>query len=698
MSHCFKPVLLALVIISVCVSPTFSSPADDNLNRAAAQYREKDYGAAYASAGKSSDQTHRTFVRGMAALRMNNFEEAAVLLADAEQKLPLIADYAALFQAEALLKLKRYPAASAKAASILASFPFSKAVRRSEKLNADILYEAGNYKESLKSYHSFIEKYPSGGDSVDASYQSARCREELKDAGGALLIYRGIWLNNPASALAASSQERLRQLEKAGVMATPYTTEELLKRASTLYAQKEYRTSLQTLEMIPEASQSQPVTNRIDLRAGMARYRLRQYTQAEKHFVKATASQLPLVRSEARFWLAKTLDRQDLKERALALYLELAGEGKNQEFADDAVIEAARLKRGLGQYAEAGRLFDQAARLSTGPRTIAALVWDAGWCRYLAGEYTVAADTFKRLLADETQREKVLYWLGRTLEMNGDTAAEAAVQYHNLLNEYPAGFYATWYRDQRGVKDSREPLGNRDALAELPVLAGFERPRLLASLGMIDEARSEMTAARKKNDAGKGLFPALARIYLEMRDYGSAISLFMQNRPVVWEKRTLPVWTAGYPMVYPELVSRNAVLNGLSEGLIYALMRAESGFSPAVKSSAGAIGLMQMMPATARMTAHEKGEFNPLLLTVPEYNIRLGTKHLNDLMKDNNGDAVYVTAAYNAGSGALQRWKKSFKGLKKDEFIESIPYQETREYVKKVYASAATYRQLYGLK
>jgi soluble lytic murein transglycosylase len=98
------------------------------------------------------------------------------------------------------------------------------------------------------------------------------------------------------------------------------------------------------------------------------------------------------------------------------------------------------------------------------------------------------------------------------------------------------------------------------------------------------------------------------------------------------------------------------------------------------------------------MTAREKGDFDPLRLTVPEYNIRLGTKHLHDLMKEYDGDVVYVAAAYNAGSGALGRWKKSFKGLNKDEFIESIPYQETRNYVKKVYASAATYRQLYGLK
>lgn len=696
MIHRFRLVLPAFAGIAFLTGTALSSSGDEYLTRAAALYRDMDYGAAYVSAGSSSDQTHRAFVRGMAALRLDKFEEAAALLAEAEKKLPLIAEYAALYQAEALLKSKQYTAASAKAASIQASYPASRVVRRSEKLAADILFESGDYKNALRLYQAYMEKYPSGGDSVDASFASAQCREELADAAGALLIYRSLWLNSPASPLAAKSHERLKQLERSGLKLTPYSAEELLKRASALYAQNEFSASLKTLEMIPVASQSQAVAHRVDLRTGMAQYRLRQYKQAEKQFARPAAGALNGVRSEARFWLAKTLERQDLKERALAMYLELAGEGRKQEFADDALIEAAGLKRGLGQYAEAARLFDQAARLSSEPAAIAKSGWDSGWCRYLAGDYPAAADIFKGLLTEESQREKVLYWLGRALEKNGDPAA--ASYYLTLQNEFPAGFYATWHREQKGVKDPREALGNRDALAELPLPSGFDKARLLASLGLLGEARTEMAAIRKKNGEKKSPFPALARVYLEMRDYGSAISLFMQNRPVAWEKGTLPLWTAGYPRAYTELVSRNAALNGLSEGLVYALIRAESGFAPAIKSGAGAIGLMQMMPATAKLTAREKGDFDPRRLTVPEYNIRLGTKHMNDLMREHDGDVVYMAAAYNAGSGALERWKKSFRGLDKDEFIESIPYRETRDYVKKVYASAATYRRLYGLK
>lgn len=688
----FVPVLTG-VLLAVTAAGT---GADDYLNRAAAHYRDKDYAAAYSAAGNSADLTYRGMVRGMAAFRQERFEEALPHLAEAEQKVPLLADYAMFYQAEALLKLKRYAAATAKVTQLQSAFPSSKLSRRTEKLAADILYEGGEYKGALKLYQAYIEKNPTGSDAVNANYHLGRCREELADLSGAAQLYRTVWLNNPVSSFAGKAQERLKNLERAGVKNAPYSGDELLKRASAQYNQNEYSACVKTLEMIPLAAQSQAVIDRLELRTGMALYRLRQYKSAEKHFARITSSSLSGVRSEARFWLAKSLDRQDQKERALTLYLELAGEGKKQEFADDALLEAAGVKRGLGQYAEAARLYEKAAKLTIDAKVASKATWDTGWSRYLAGEYAAAADIFKGLLGDDAHREKALYWLAKALEKSGDVAAVG--YFKTVQDEFPAGFYATWYREQKGVKDTREALGSRDAVAELPVPSGYEKPRLLALLGMQEEARTEIAAIRKKNGDKKSAFPALARIYLEIRDFSSAIALFMQNRPVAWERATLPLWTAGYPRAYTELVSQNAALNGLSEGLVYALIRAESGFSPTIKSSAGAIGLMQMMPATAKLTAREKGEFNPQKLTTPEYNVRLGTRHLHDLMKEYNGDVVYMAAAYNAGAAALERWKKGYKGLAKDEFIESIPYLETRDYVKKVYASAATYRQLYGLK
>jgi soluble lytic murein transglycosylase len=673
-----------------------AADTDDLLTRAAARFSDKEYTDAALLAAKAGESPQRTFLLGVTALRAGKAADALPLLAEAEAKLPLLADYALLYQAEALLQLKKLPEAAGKAASLQKAHPSSLLIRRSEKLYADIVLESGDYPGALKAYQGFVEKYPSGGDSVEALFQAARCREETGDRSGSAQTYRTIWLKNPTSPQAKRSQERLKELEKDGVRAAAYSPDELLQRAATLASLNEHSSSLQVLQSIPTAGQSAALSARIDLRAGISHYRLRNWKQAEKCLAKAAGSTLPGIRSEARFWLAKSMERQDDNERAFALYMELAGEGKKQEYGDDALMEAAGLRRSQGRYADAAALFEKVAKACPDSRFISRSAWEAGWCRYLAGEYGVAAESFKALLKDEALREKALYWLARSLEpVAGE---ESAACYRMLLEEYPAGFYAAWHRSRKGIQDQREPLGKRNTLDELPLIAGFEKPRLLASLGMREESRAEMGAARKKAVDKKSLFPGLARTYLEIGDYGSAVGLFLQNRPVKWDKASLPLWTAGYPLAYSDLVARHTSANGLSEGLIYSLIRAESGFSPTIKSPAGAIGLMQLMPSTAKATAREKGAFNPQNLTVPEYNIRLGTQHFRDLLQDYSGEVVYAIAAYNAGAPAVERWRKSLKGLKMDEFIESIPYQETRDYVKKVYASTATYRQLYGMK
>ena len=690
-----KPLIFTLIsIASIFIG--FSSHADELLSRAAAQLKVRDYGNASILAQKAPESPQRSFMLGVANLRQDKAAEAIPLLVEAEHKLPLLGDYAALYQAEALFKLKRYVEAAAKAASIPKIYPSTLLTRRSEKLLADIFFDSGDYKGALKICRSFIERYPSGSDSIDVLFKSGRCREEAGDKNSAAQVYRGIWLNNPAEPQASKAWERIQELEKSGVKIAAFTPEELFQRASALYARNQRTDALQTLQSIPLEGQTPEFAARVDLRIGMAHFRLRNYKQAEKSLTKAAASSVAGIRAEARFWLAKSIEQQERYEQAFDLYMELAREGGKQELSDDALMEAAGMRRGLGLYLDAARLYEQVSKSRPDSRLISRAAWESAWCRYLAGDYAGAAESLKILLKDGTEREKSLYWLGRSLENIADV--NAATYFRTLLDEYPDGFYAAWYRDQRGLGDSRESLGQRNALAELPLLSGFEKPRLLASLGMPAEARSEMGAAIKKMGDKKKISPGLTRLYLEMGDYRSALGLFKENSALKWDKTTLPLWTAGYPKAYSGQVGQYSSANSVSEALIYAMIRTESSFSNEIRSPAGAIGLMQLMPNTAKDINGGKEPLNPLRLTDPEFNIKLGTRYFRELLNRYDGDAVYAIAAYNAGSGTLGRWRKKLNGLKKDEFIENIPYRETRDYIKKVYASAATYRQLYGLK
>ena len=184
----------------------------------------------------------------------------------------------------------------------------------------------------------------------------------------------------------------------------------------------------------------------------------------------------------------------------------------------------------------------------------------------------------------------------------------------------------------------------------------------------------------------------------QLGDYLGAIATFHQYRPDSITPQTSEQWKIGYPRPYAEQFSQSARQNRLSEALVLSLAKQESRFRATVRSHAGAIGLMQLMPATARKTAQMKGNsFTPALLTDPDFNIKIGTKHLRELMDYYHNNTVLVLAAYNAGATAVNRWRSQFGTLPLDEFVESIPYQETRDYVKKIVGSIPVYQTLYHI-
>ena len=137
----------------------------------------------------------------------------------------------------------------------------------------------------------------------------------------------------------------------------------------------------------------------------------------------------------------------------------------------------------------------------------------------------------------------------------------------------------------------------------------------------------------------------------------------------------------------------------VERALVYGLSRQESEFDPLAGSTAGAQGLMQIMPATARLIAKAHGvSYKKSKLTAdPAYNVKLGAAHLGDLIEDNGGSYVLTLVAYNAGPRRVREWLAEYGDLRKGEidpidWVESIPFQETRQYVQKVLQNVHVYR------
>jgi soluble lytic murein transglycosylase len=148
-----------------------------------------------------------------------------------------------------------------------------------------------------------------------------------------------------------------------------------------------------------------------------------------------------------------------------------------------------------------------------------------------------------------------------------------------------------------------------------------------------------------------------------------------------------------FPARIVKLLEKVAAENKLAAGLVVSLVRQESAFNARATSGVGAMGLMQLMMPTARelMREERRGTLTPEALMDPELNARLGMKYLGRMLRAFGGRVEYALAAYNAGPGAVTRWRQLNGDLPSDIFVEEIPYAETRAYVRRILAGTRTY-------
>lgn len=683
--------ICTLTVALTCAGAANSS--NEQLRKATALLRSNQNQEALQAALAATADGPRNLVAGEAALRLKRYDEAVRYLADAERSYPLLADVAASLKADALYGQKKYRDAAAAATAAAKLSPTPAISRRMEKLAADALFEAGDLKTALAAYRQFTARHSLGKDSIDALYQASLCQEQLGDLTQAIQGYRSIHLQHPASSAAPKALDQLKSLEKKGRKeATTFTAEEQYQRGLLLLVNNQPNAAAWAFAGISRTNLSDELLARIELKSGQAAIKQRHYSLAEPFLKRAITARAPGVRDEARLMLARLEERQGASDKALARLLSLASE--RGILADDALLEAALINKHSGRFNDAAQILQRLIKEFPASDLKPRAGWELAWGQYLSGNLSAADESLQRLFKDNVYRERALYWHARTKEKQ-NKSSEAERSYKQLLNDFPYGFYAAWHRLHTNKTAGWMPLPN--GIPEPLFPDGSQRIQELASLGMLEEARTELAAFKLKN-VDKNAAPGLARLQQLAGDLHGSIMTFHQNRPATVERSNLAFWALGYPRPYAEQFSRHSAANGLSDALVLSLAKAESSFRADVKSHAGAIGLMQMMPATARMTAGSKGKkFNPLWLTDPEYNIRLGTKHLRELLNQYHQDTVYTLAAYNAGAGAVNRWRKAFGDLPRDEFVENIPYQETRDYVKKIVGYMAVYRSLYRI-
>jgi soluble lytic murein transglycosylase len=222
---------------------------------------------------------------------------------------------------------------------------------------------------------------------------------------------------------------------------------------------------------------------------------------------------------------------------------------------------------------------------------------------------------------------------------------------------------------------------------------------LLATAGLWIPALGEWDAAAGEIGRSTGLTWWKSQLQLRSGDQLSAwrtVRRGLRSYITTAGKRPLDFYRVVYPLDFDPQIVRLSGEHKLDPYFVFALICQESHYEETIVSAAGAIGLMQLMPATAKLQASRIGtKVSTEELYHADRNLEIGIAHVAELWNDFQGDSVLVLAAYNAGKSIAQAWFEEFGHLDRDEFIESIPYRETRLFIKNIIEHAAAYRRLY---
>ena len=311
--------------------------------------------------------------------------------------------------------------------------------------------------------------------------------------------------------------------------------------------------------------------------------------------------------------------------------------------------------------------------------------------------------TFKALAAQARNGSfgtAALYWQARSAEKVGD--ADGAKQiYRQIFNGGEESYYQTL--SQRALERLGEPVQESKLSKPIPsvetdpaigaeISFHLSRARELTALGIHGLAVAELDQVNRRANPKTWLQPLLMREYFANQAYGRSLNLASQL-PISQSERNY----YRYPLAYWELVQQKAQERDLDPHLILALIRQESLFDPRARSPATALGLMQLIPPTAARVAKQLGLPAPTQdkLFDPELNVALGTQYLKDLLQRYSHNWFKAIAAYNAGEAAVDRWEREIVTDDIEEFVERIPYIETRGYVKLVLRNHRIYKRLY---
>lgn len=530
-------------------------------------------------------------------------------------------------------------------------------------------------------------------------------------ADEAALLFGQILSRYPASSAAPGALEELM-----AIRGGPLSDGELFDAAWVHFHHRRYREAAQEwgrfVQLYPHHQQASEAL----YLSARASYRDKRYSQAEAQ-CRRLLEVYPQSRrvTSAHYLVARCAEEDGKITLAAKRYGQFVRDYPWSQLADDVLWRMARLHEREGDFPAAQQEYlTLSQQYASRERAVQAL-WRAGLYAFLLEDNAVAIALFNRLRTRYPQSHLVvgsLYWTARA-HLRSGKGVFARQLLEQVVRLDVDGYYAqraTARLEQdlipSGVprSPSLEELLNED-LEKYPALdqavAGhYQRGKALLRMGLLTRARGELSQVHLVAHQRPRLLVDLLRLYEKFQLYGDALLLAQS----VKENLDHPEWSVNlerflYPLSYLETVTAEAVKYGLEPHFVLSVIRVESRFDPLAISSAGARGLMQIMPVTGKEIEEQLGlSANPFCdLYRPELNIRLGTYYLWRQLEEFGGRPEMALAAYNAGPGRVRGWLRRLGAVDPELFVELIEFPETRQFVKKVLVAQACYGRIWGV-
>lgn len=550
---------------------------------------------------------------------------------------------------------------------------------------------------------------------AEALLALADLHQARKDSKAEQAALAALWSLHPMSLQTTKHEKRLLDVEK-------LPSDVKVDRAEQLIEAHRNAQGLALVEPLLEALKlPDAMACRAHFAAGKAHRKLRAHPQAVAALgpvVKKCKD--PDLRAKALFTLGFS-QTVTVPEAALETYELLAREFPDHALADDALFFAADLRLRAGDLEGSGdRLAELADRFPLSDMGADGL-FKLFSLRRAQGDRDGSLEVLDEIeerfgtMDDSHELERARYWRARVLEESGKRPEAIEVLATNAA-AHPATYYGLLSRERaETLAPSRTKALQRavsaatriDDVFPLPVTAmsddlQFQSAVELLRLGFGDQVPMEILGinrAKLPAESLRLLVVMLAMSGNERPAHGMARLWLRHDLSGPITRKTRLVWEIAYPKAFRELVEASSIeADELDPDLLQALMREESALDPKALSWAGALGLCQLMPYTAAEVAAKLKLPRPTTaaLLEPELNITLGSRYLADLMIRFDGIKPFAVASYNAGPGAVSRWQRERPPDDLPGWIEQIPLQETRNYVKRVLRSYNTYKLLYS--